>query len=227
MTKGLHRVAMLGGAVLCTAAFSFGGWAVVTVDDVPDYLVTGKPVPLSFVVRQHGATLLSGLSPSVTIQSGSTQTSVAARATGGSGHYAASVTVPRAGDWTITVNSGFGPSKTTLMPLKAIDAGAAAPPALSDADRGLRLFVAKSCTTCHVRGLLGTDGMKVGPELTGRRYVADYVAKFLADPERSPLAGPNTGQTRMPNFNLREREIAALVSYLNSDLMVSSRNSSP
>lgn len=225
MTQGLQRVAMLGGTVLCTAAFSFGGWAVVTVDDVPDYLVAGKPLPVSFVVRQHGATLLGGLSPSVTIQSGATQTSVAARATGGSGHYAANVTVPSAGEWTITVNSGFGPSKTTLLPLKAIDAGAAPPPPLSDADRGLRLFVAKSCTTCHMRGSLGVDGMKVGPDLTGRRYVAEYVAKFLADPERSPLAGPNTGQTRMPNLNLREREVAALVSYLNSDLMVSSRNS--
>ena len=180
MSKGSQRVAVLGGAVLCTAAFSYGGWAAVTVDDVPDYLVAGKPVPVSFVVRQHGATLLSGLSPTVTIQSGSTQTSVAARATGGSGHYAASVTVPRAGDWTITVNSGFGPSKTTLLPVKAIDSGAAAPPLLSDVDRGLRLFAAKSCTTCHVRGSLGTDGMKVGPDLTGRRYVADYVAKFLA-----------------------------------------------
>ncbi len=225
MTKGLQRVAILGAAVLCTAAFSFGGWALVTVDDVPDYLVAGKPLPVSFVVRQHGVTLLSGLSPSVTIQSGPTQTKVAARATG-SGHYAASVIVPRAGDWTITVNSGFGPSKTTLLPLKAIDSGGVAPSPLSDADRGLRLFVAKSCTTCHVRGSLGTDGMKVGPDLTGRRYVADYVAKFLADPERSPLALPNTGQARMPNLNLREREIAALVSYLNSDLMVSSRNSS-
>jgi len=225
MTNRFLRVIVLGGTVLCASAFVFGGWAAVTVDDVPDYLVAGKPTSLSFVIRQHGQTPLSDLTPTVVMKSGATQSTVAAKPTGKPGQYAAAVTVPRAGDWTITVNSGFGPSKTTMMALTAIDAGAAPPKALADADRGLRLFVAKSCTSGHVRGSLGSDGFKQAPELTARRYAADAVAKFLADPERSPLAGPaKPGQLRMPNLNLKEREIAALVSFLNSDIMVSSRN---
>lgn len=221
-TRMLHVAFLVGGA-MSAAAFSFGGWAIVTVDDVPDYAVAGRSLPIAFMVRQHGVAPLSGLSPTVLIESGSTRTRVAANAVGGAGHYAATVTFPRAGDWTITVNSGFGPSKTTLLPMRVVDALASAPQPLADADRGHRLFVAKSCTTCHVRGALGADGMKVGPELTAKRYVAEYVAKFLADPERSPLAGPNTGQQRMPNLNLREREIAALVAYLNADVLVSSK----
>ena len=224
MKNRFLQFSMLGVTVLGASAFAIGGWAAVTVDDVPDHLVAGKPVSLSFVIRQHGLSPLNDLSPSISIQSGSTKSSIPAKATGKAGQYAASVTVPRAGDWTITVNSGFGPSKTTMMPIKAVDAGAAAPPALTDADRGLRLFVAKSCTSCHVRGPLGTDGFKVGPELTSKRYVADAAAKFLADPERSPLTAPKAGDQRMPNLNLKDREIAALVSFLNSDVKVTSRD---
>ena len=50
------------------------------------------------------------------------------------------------------------------------------------------------------------------------------LAKFLADPERSPLASANTGQLRMPNLGLRDREITALVAHLNADVRVSTRN---
>ena len=79
MTRRYLTVALLVGVVVCTAAFAFGGWAVVTVEDVPEHLVAGESVPLSFVVRQHGETRLSGLSPSVTLRSGGTSESVAAR----------------------------------------------------------------------------------------------------------------------------------------------------
>ena len=35
-----------------------GGWAVITVDDLPDSVEAAKPIPLSFMVRQHGMTPL-------------------------------------------------------------------------------------------------------------------------------------------------------------------------
>lgn len=224
MTRRYLTVALLMSVVVCTGAFAFGGWAVVTVEDVPEYLVAGESVPLSFVVRQHGVTRLNGLSPSVTLRSGSTSETIDARANGATGRYVASLKAPRAGEWTITVNSGFGPSKTTMLPLKAVASGTPAPAALATADRGQHLFVAKGCTTCHVRGAFGTDGFKDGPDLTSRRYVAAELGKFLSDPERSPLARPNTGQLRMPNLGLRDQEITALVSYLNADVRVSTRN---
>ena len=36
----------------------------------------------------------------------------------------ASLTIPTAGSWTITVQSGFGPSKTTMKPITVAAAGA-------------------------------------------------------------------------------------------------------
>ena len=71
MTNKFLRVTVLGGTVLCASAFAVGGWAAVTVDDVPEYLVAGKPVTLSFVVRQHGHTPLGDLSPTVVMTSSS------------------------------------------------------------------------------------------------------------------------------------------------------------
>jgi mono/diheme cytochrome c family protein len=99
----------------------------------------------------------------------------------------------------------------------AIAAGAQPPRPLAEADRGHRLFFAKGCVTCHVRGTEGTDGMKVGPDLTGRRYPPDYVGTFLADPEKSPLSKSNTTATRMPKLDLKDREIASLVAFINSE----------
>ena len=204
------------------AAFTFGGWAVVTVDDLPEYLVAGKPVDLPFSVRQHGMTLLTGLTPQVTIRSGDVETTVPARATGERGHYLAAVTAPRAGEWTMRIHSGFGPSSNTLLPIRAVAAGAPAPRALADLDRGHRLFFAKGCVTCHMRGGEGGE-IKVGPDLTGRRYPAQYVAKFLADPESSPLSKATNNGNRMPKLDLKQQEIASLVAFLNSEGKLSTK----
>ena len=38
-----------------------GGWAVTTVDHLPDYIEAGKPFTISYVVRQHGEEPLQSL----------------------------------------------------------------------------------------------------------------------------------------------------------------------
>src|SRR5262249_61471615 len=48
-----------------TLGVAAGGWAVVTLDDLPDAVVAGKPVTLTFTVRQHGHTPLDNLRPSI------------------------------------------------------------------------------------------------------------------------------------------------------------------
>ena len=53
----------------------------------------------------------------------------------------------------------------------------------------------------------------VGPELTARKYPAEYLAKRLAD----PASVQGAGQTQMPNLGLRQDEIRALVAFINSD----------
>jgi len=59
-----YLVAFLILCVMVGAAHA-GGWAVITLDDLPDHAVAGKPIKLVFVVRQHGRTLLTGLQPRV------------------------------------------------------------------------------------------------------------------------------------------------------------------
>ncbi|HEY3312614.1 MAG TPA: cytochrome c [Anaerolineales bacterium] len=78
-----------------------GGWAVITLDQLPGEVMAGKPLNIGFTVRQHGRTLMSGLNPTVTARlSGSSQTVTASVfAEGGSGHYVAVLTIPNAGLW--------------------------------------------------------------------------------------------------------------------------------
>jgi hypothetical protein len=184
---------------------AYGGWAAITVQDLPDYVVAGQPVTLTFIVRQHGVTKLNGLQPRVEARTGGVTAEANATPGRGEGQYVASLTLPRAGDWTITIHSGFGNSRVTLLPLRAIAVGGALPQPLSESERGRRLFVAKGCLTCHVHGDVENSGVvAVGPELTGRRLPPDYLKQYLAKP-----AG------KMPNLDLKPQEIAALAAFIN------------
>ena len=193
-----------------------GGWAVVTVEQLPEYAVAGEPVTLRFMVRQHGVDPLKNLRPTIDARAGGNPAaSVAARPGKTAGQYVATFTPPEPGDWTLTIHSGFGNSKLTLLPIPAIRQGAPAPAALADSERGKRLFVAKGCVGCHLRSEAGLAiGEKIGPELTGKRYQAEFLRRFLADPAANPT---RTGTFRMPNLLLQPAEIGALVAFINSE----------
>ena len=194
-------------ALLLLPALALGGWAVVTVEDLPDYVVAGKPLTLTFTVRQHGRTPLSGLSPRVEATSAGVEAKAEAVARGPVGQYQATLTLPQPGSWVITVHSGFGASKATLLPLPAVAPGSQ-PALLSEPERGARLFAAKGCVTCHVQ-------IAVGPDLKDKRFDPEFLRRFLADPSLLPAApGQSFG---MPNLNLKPAEIASLVAYLNTE----------
>jgi len=195
-------------SVFVTIAFA-GGWATITLNQFPDYAVAGKPLNLVFIVRQHGQTPLGGLHPTIRAKSTSgLVATAAAKAAGARGEYGAILALPDAGDWTITIASGFNDSATTLPNLKVIAAGSPAPNAFSLPTRGLRLFAAKGCVGCHRH-------LEVNPEhatdarldLTGKRFQQDYLKKFLADPTIKPA--------EMPNLKLKEDEIEALAAFIN------------
>src|SRR5687768_13007932 len=135
--------AVLALALVTTHA---GGWAVVTVEDLPEQFVAGQATTLTFSVRQHGMRLIGGLNARVAARSGSRHVEAAATAKE-TGYYAATVTLPAPGDWTITINSGFGASSTTLLPVNAVATPAGSSPAPTEL-RGRQLFVAKGCITC-------------------------------------------------------------------------------
>ena len=199
---------------------ALGGWASITLDNVPDYIVAGQPVTINYTVRQHGAEPLSGLSGSIKATSGEMVATAAVTAAGRAGHYTATLTLPRPGDWTIRINAGFHAARVTLMPIKVIAVGAP-PPMLSDADRGQRLFLGKGCVICHVHRDVPGEGVKHGPDLSDRSFPADYLAQFLADPAKVLRARGSTKS--MPNLELQPREIAALVAFINQDRQTAAR----
>jgi hypothetical protein len=105
-----------------TIELPVGGWATITPDPLPDNISAGAKVQLSFLVKQHGQTPLAGLKPTVLINQGEeAPTKFAAEAGKAKGYYTATLVFARAGEWHITIESGFGNSKTT-MPIQKVAA---------------------------------------------------------------------------------------------------------
>ena len=204
----------LGVLAALSLAGMYGGWASVSVDELPGYSVAGQPFNLSFVVRQHGFSPMNNVSPRVEARlRGAEDVDVPGIRGDGPGRYAARLILPRAGEWTITIHSGWGTSRLRLLPLTVIERGAAAPRAMSDAERGRRLFAAKGCVTCHVhRDVEGSGDIAVGPDLTGKHYAPEYLQRWLADP-----AAVKGKDVRMPNLELKGPEIAALTAFINGE----------
>jgi hypothetical protein len=206
MLRGLFLASLIAAAI--------GGWAVITVEQLPDYVTAGQPVTLTFTVRQHGVTRLSGLKPRIEARSGDVTTTATASPGRETGQYVSTLRLPRAGEWTITIHSGFMNSHVTLLPLQAITPGVTMPLPLPEHERGRRLFVAKGCVTCHVhRDVAGSGVVAVGPELTNHPLPTDYLKQFLANPG----VGPQNSTGRMPNLGLESQEIAALVAFLSAE----------
>src|SRR5688500_20111517 len=71
----MKRLVLLGlGAIVVASTVAFaptGGWAVVTVMKIPDAWIAGKPLQLTWQVRQHGASRLDGLHPTLEARAGS------------------------------------------------------------------------------------------------------------------------------------------------------------
>jgi cytochrome c2 len=214
MIRRIRRLAVPGALLLPLLAAHSGGWATITVKDLPDYVVARHPAELAFTIRQHGVEPMNDLSPVVEATMGKLHTTAKAARGTAPGEYVVALNLPEPGEWTVTIHSRFGPSSVTLLPLLATGGGALSPPTFTPAERGHRLFVAKGCITCHVhREVKGSGVVKVGPELTQMRYAADYLARFLENPTIKPVTGPN----RMPNLRLTQTEIAALVAFLNEE----------
>src|SRR5439155_21026858 len=121
MTNRAIRLLLLGVLDLQVIGANGGGWAAITVEDLPDQVVARQPVTLAFTVRQHGVKPIDGLKAKVAATAGSLEASAAATAGRETGQYTATLTLPQAGQWTITIHSGFGNSRVTLLPVTAID----------------------------------------------------------------------------------------------------------
>jgi hypothetical protein len=130
MSRRLLKLAAVATVAVAGTAFTYGamgGWAVVTVEDLPEYVTAGKPVEIVFSVRQHGVQLMPSLKPSILAKDGKSEVVASAISAGRLGRYSATLVVPRAGDWAITINSGFMGNKATLASVPAIAEGRVVP----------------------------------------------------------------------------------------------------
>ena len=204
-----RRLLVVATLLVCGAArVSAGGWSVITLTDFPDYAMTGRPLTLTFSVRQHGQTLTSGLKPSIHASTpGALPVVVRATPTSRVGEYTATLELNRVGDWSIVVDGGFNAEdkarqyNSIALPRLRVIRGETAPLVLlSEAERGAVLMVTKGCVSCHSPG---------GDRDVARRHLtAEHVNAVLADPDRAP--------GDMPNLGLKPAEISALASHLTS-----------
>jgi cytochrome c len=217
-TLGSFALALL---LIPAAPVAFGGWAVITVQELPAYLAVGRSTTLEFTIRQHGRTPMNDLSPTVKLTrvgAGWLSKGQLFRAVRGQepGRYEAVVTPEDTGAVAITIDANWHVARVTLLPIRVVAPGQT-PASLAAAERGRDLFVAKGCVTCHVKSddpqLGERQVVAVGPNLTGRKYPVDWLAQKLADPAQFRAV---SGQDAvMPNLGLENAEIAALVGYVN------------
>jgi hypothetical protein len=94
----------IGLALLFTLGFAVpvlgGGWAVITLDELPLDVVTDKQLTLGFTVLQHGRTPMTDLEPTITTRSPSGEETIFdAVPEGKPGHYEATLMFPEEGEW--------------------------------------------------------------------------------------------------------------------------------
>lgn len=91
--------------VLAIPVFA-GGWAVITLDELPAGAIAGEPLTIGFTVLQHGRTPMTGLDPTITATLlKDEQFVVVAESEGKPGHYMATLTFPKEGNWEWSVQA--------------------------------------------------------------------------------------------------------------------------
>lgn len=117
-------LALLLSVVLAIPAFA-GGWAVITLDELPTGVVAGEPFNIGFTVLQHGKTPMDGLDPTITATSSNSESFVVhAKPEGETGHYAATLTLPKEGSWNWSIQAF---SMEQAMPMLSVAAPIAVP----------------------------------------------------------------------------------------------------
>lgn len=128
MYKIFRSFAIALGLLLTTVLIAqAGGWAVITLDELPRQITAGQTFSIEFTVRQHGQTLRSDLKPIVRFDRADAKESlqVTAQRQGGEGHYAAEIKFPNASQWNWHVDIEQFGMLTQPMPTLTVEAASA------------------------------------------------------------------------------------------------------
>ncbi len=120
----LAGVALLALAASALAVFA-GGWAVATLDTLPDSAVAGEPLEVGFMIRQHGQTPWSYDNVKVVArrEEGGDSFVADARPEGAEGHYTATLNFPTSGAWRWGIETGLFPERQPMPPLVVLASG--------------------------------------------------------------------------------------------------------
>jgi mono/diheme cytochrome c family protein len=99
-----------------------GGWAVVTLDQLPSNVSTGEVVQVRFMVRQHGRTPFESSEVLVKVQhvESGEQRLIEVKPEGVKGHYVADLTFSKPGRWSWEIHTGLYPD---WQPMPDLDVG--------------------------------------------------------------------------------------------------------
>jgi hypothetical protein len=285
-------IAILLSLVVVIPAFA-GGWAVITLDELPTNVVADEPLTIGFTVLQHGRTPLNDLTPTVYVAQNEEKLAFRAKADSKPGHYTATLTFPKDGNWEWSIQAftmdqpmpalnvsaakvanvnppvaqveSKSASLSPLLLFRALAFGAglvgllfafqrksrmvgmaaalslvvgvstfllggaipaveaqskasselSAESAVSQAELGRQLFLAKGCITCHYNDRAASRSehwtIEIGaPDLSNYSSAPEILFIRLKDPAAAK------SDTQMPNLDLKESEIEALIAFINS-----------
>jgi cytochrome c2 len=121
---------LLVSLIIAMPAFA-GGWAVITLDELPSNVVVGEPLTIGFTVLQHGITPMTNIEPTVTTRlSASEEFVVYAEAQGKPGHYVAILTFPKEGNWEWSIQAFTMDQRMPALKVAAPIAGTVNPPVI-------------------------------------------------------------------------------------------------
>jgi len=150
-----------------------GGWAVVTLDSLPQGVAPGAAFTIGFTVRQHGVTPLPNLDPAPQVTAKNAQTGEVVRSTatddGPRGHYAARLTFPSSGEWNWGILA-FGGQQQPMPPIL-----------VASADSSVSELARAAAPTPTMLGIVSAVLAALGIGLAlRRRFVISGIAILLA-----------------------------------------------
>jgi mono/diheme cytochrome c family protein len=91
----------LGLTILIILPVAAGGWATITLDEIPENVHAGERITIGFTVRQHGINPMADLSPKIVALHTETKETISVDAVsqGDVGHYWVKLNFPQAGTW--------------------------------------------------------------------------------------------------------------------------------
>lgn len=234
MRRTMVVVASVVAAAVLTAATPAlrGGWAILTVHDLPDAVTAGAATTLTFSLRQHGEQMLAGRAPVVILRSGGwlgERPRVTAERTREPGVYRATFTAPEGEKLFVRVDADFNGWTVDLWPIAVRTVQASTVTTVANADiapaaheRGRALYIAKGCVGCHTKQddaeLEDYPSIRVGPDLGGRSFPLDFLVQKMTDAASLRPVQPRFGAriAVMPQLEVSAEEARAIAGYLNA-----------